>query len=176
MNQRTCKECGDPIIGRQPTAIYCSPLCRDRWRGREKYRRNTPGSKPRHKMPEECIIEDCSEPPIARDKCQRHYRQDRRGEGAPWAVLGGGHRNARGRARRHGVAYTPIDRTKVYTRDNWTCGICHTPVDPTHAFPHPMSATLDHIAPMSKGGAHTYENLQLAHFHCNNIKRDSEAA
>ena len=36
-----------------------------------------------------------------------------------------------------------------------------------------MAASLDHIIPLSQGGTHTYNNVQLAHFLCNISKRDS---
>jgi 5-methylcytosine-specific restriction endonuclease McrA len=38
-----------------------------------------------------------------------------------------------------------------------------------------MSASLDHIVPVSLGGAHVPGNVQLAHLICNNIKADSLA-
>ncbi len=31
----------------------------------------------------------------------------------------------------------------------------------------PAMASVDHIVPLSKGGEHTVDNLQLAHFRCN---------
>ena len=37
----------------------------------------------------------------------------------------------------------------------------------------PTGATLDHIIPLSKGGTHTYDNIQLACSRCNSIKSDS---
>jgi len=37
-------------------------------------------------------------------------------------------------------------------------------------FPEPMSATVDHIVPVSLGGAHTEDNMQAAHFFCNTAK------
>lgn len=53
------------------------------------------------------------------------------------------------------------------------CGICGRPVDKTLRFPHPMSATVDHIIPVDKGGALSdMDNLQLAHFACNRQKSD----
>lgn len=52
------------------------------------------------------------------------------------------------------------------------CGICGQPVDKSLKFPHPMSATVDHIIPIERGGhPSAIENLQLAHFACNNAKR-----
>ena len=81
----------------------------------------------------------------------------------------------RSRARHHGVPYEPVNRQKVYERDKWMCGICNEPVDKALKFPDVMSASLDHIIPMAKGGPHSYENTQCAHFICNSIKSDRVA-
>jgi 5-methylcytosine-specific restriction endonuclease McrA len=60
----------------------------------------------------------------------------------------------------------------VYERDEWTCGLCRLPVDPGLAWPHPMSASVDHILPLSQGGSHTLANVQCAHLSCNCAKGD----
>jgi len=53
------------------------------------------------------------------------------------------------------------------------CAICGKPVDKTLKAPHPMSATVDHIVPISKGGHPSdISNLQLAHRVCNRAKSD----
>ncbi len=57
------------------------------------------------------------------------------------------------------------------------CGICGKPVDKSLKYPHPMSATIDHIIPVNgKGGISGHpsdiSNLQLAHFSCNRQKSD----
>lgn len=52
------------------------------------------------------------------------------------------------------------------------CAICGQPVDKTLKYPHPMSPTVDHIIPVSKGGSDVLENLQLAHRRCNRLKSD----
>lgn len=65
-----------------------------------------------------------------------------------------------------------IDYREIYERDNWTCQICGEPVDPSLTVRHAMSATLDHIIPLSRGGAHLKENLQVAHLRCNASKKD----
>lgn len=51
------------------------------------------------------------------------------------------------------------------------CPGCGMPIDFSVPYPEPMSATVDHIMPISKGG-HPYamENLQLMHFMCNRQK------
>ena len=53
------------------------------------------------------------------------------------------------------------------------CGICGKPVDMSLKYPHPMSATIDHIIPVAKNGhPSSLENLQLSHFSCNRQKSD----
>ena len=51
------------------------------------------------------------------------------------------------------------------------CAICGLPLDKKLRFPHPMSATADHIIPVSKGG-HPADpaNLQAVHLICNQVK------
>lgn len=166
-----CAECDATIPERQATATYCSERCRQRRKKREQYRRKHPGLTPRGPIqPRMCTTPGCDGKPLAHGLCQRHYRAARRAEGTPWALTGG---DARRRARRHGAAYEPILHAEVFTRDAWTCGICRTPVDPTLKHPHPMSASLDHIVPLARGGDHLRTNVQCAHLACNLAKRDT---
>lgn len=60
-----------------------------------------------------------------------------------------------------------FDPVEVYERDGWKCGICGGSVDPKVLYPDYMSASLDHITPLSKGGDHTRGNTMLAHLICN---------
>lgn len=53
------------------------------------------------------------------------------------------------------------------------CGICGKPVDKSLRYPHPLSACIDHIVPVAKGGHPSdIDNLQLAHWTCNRQKAD----
>lgn len=95
---------------------------------------------------------------------RKAYRKKRRALGVDDKGKG------RKRAKRFGVAYERVDRHRVYERDGWECQLCQKAIDRNATVPHPLSATLDHITPMSKGGAHTYANVQAAHFACNTAK------
>jgi hypothetical protein len=82
--------------------------------------------------------------------------------------------NDRKRARAHGVEYQYINPMKVLRRDNWTCQLCgrKTP-EAFRGTLHDRAPEVDHILPISKGGAHTYANLQCACRACNAAKGDT---
>lgn len=62
---------------------------------------------------------------------------------------------------------------KVIFKTQNTCGICGHLVDFGLKSPHPMSASIDHIIPVSKNGHPSdISNLQLAHRACNRQKAD----
>jgi 5-methylcytosine-specific restriction endonuclease McrA len=63
----------------------------------------------------------------------------------------------------------------VYARDKWRCGLCHGKVNPKLRAPDPMAASLDHVIPISRGGSHTYANVQCAHLGCN-VRKNNRGA
>ena len=76
------------------------------------------------------------------------------------------HRHTR-KARVKGAKIEQVSATKVYERDSYICGICGEPIDKNLKHPDPMSCSLDHIIPLSKGGEHSMANTQPAHLVCN---------
>lgn len=85
------------------------------------------------------------------------------------------------RARRYGCKN--FDKTitlkGLIKRDNGICQICGgaidiTAIDKGHALGDYPS--LDHIIPLSRGGTHTWNNVQLAHMRCNSGKCDKVPA
>lgn len=70
---------------------------------------------------------------------------------------------------RQGEEIAPME---LFERDNWICGICGYRIDPSYRFPDYRAATIDHIVPLSCGGAHIFENVQAAHRGCNELKAD----
>lgn len=73
-------------------------------------------------------------------------------------------------ARKRLVATEFVSVKVLHERDGGRCQICRKAVDITLAWPHRKCATIDHIVPLSKGGADTYQNTQLAHLSCNSGK------
>lgn len=65
---------------------------------------------------------------------------------------------------RHTKTKVKIDKTQIINWENRICGICKLLIK--------GEFHIDHITPISKGGPHTVENLQLAHPFCNLSKKD----
>ena len=86
---------------------------------------------------------------------------------------GYGRARHRSRARRYGVDYeSGITPLSVFEGSKWICQLCFGPVDPRECTGL-WRPTIDHITPLSRGGHHTRDNLQLAHLICNSYKRDT---
>lgn len=72
---------------------------------------------------------------------------------------------------------------QICDRDGWECWICRGAIDSSLCNPHPMSGSIDHVLPLSKGGSDSDDNLRAAHLSCNcrrgngsrveNAKRDN---
>lgn len=65
-----------------------------------------------------------------------------------------------------------LDTESLWSECGGRCGICRQSIDRSLAWPDPASASIDHIVPLSKGGAHVQENVQWAHLLCNLRKGD----
>jgi predicted transcriptional regulator len=80
------------------------------------------------------------------------------------------------RAKKYGCEYVyGITIKAVFKRDNGICKICGKPCDMndrTYGDYGPNYPSVDHIIPLSRGGSHTWNNVQLAHTICNSYKRD----
>lgn len=62
---------------------------------------------------------------------------------------------------------------EIIYRTESVCWICGQPVDKSLKSPDPMSKTVDHRIPVSKGGHPSdLDNLRLAHRKCNREKSD----
>lgn len=79
------------------------------------------------------------------------------------------------RLEKNGKPDLTISLTKLYMRDGGICQICGKAIDfdrDPNADDYP---SIDHIVPLSKGGLHRWDNVQLACRRCNYIKGDKIA-
>lgn len=86
--------------------------------------------------------------------------------------------NRQNRIKDNGEIDRDIVLETLYKRDKGICSICGRVCDYNdfkitekgHFVAGRMYPSIDHIFPLSKGGTHTWKNVQLAHFSCNSRK------
>lgn len=89
------------------------------------------------------------------------------------AVSGAKNKSYYARAKLHGApAEVGITLEKLIKRDGLTCKICGLPCLYYGDYLADLYPTMDHIVPISKGGGHTWNNVQVAHRICNRNKSD----
>lgn len=170
---RFCKVCGKAITSPRATA-YCSDECR-----KEIARQTSQRIAASKKALKQVLCAECGKPFVPEygdarrkfcsDKCNaRYHKRIMRGTEAGKNATRR-HNHSR-RARLRNAFIESVDPSMVYDRDGWICKICGKPVDRLLSFPDPMSASLDHVVPLVRGGMHEASNVQLAHFICNSRK------
>lgn len=119
-----------------------------------------------------CTEDGCDRPARARRLCSMHYKRQARAEGRiiddlAWTPRRQANYERRRAMKAGATVGEPFTNGEIFERDRWVCRLCHRSVDSELAWPHPMSASLDHLVPLSEGGAHSKENTALAHLRCN---------
>lgn len=79
-------------------------------------------------------------------------------------------RQAKRRAVTRGASADLILTPALMERDGWTCQLCGSTIPPLVRWPDPLFGTIDHVVPLSRGGDHTWSNVQAAHLRCNMSK------
>jgi 5-methylcytosine-specific restriction endonuclease McrA len=173
-----CAQCGSEFerAARGPVPRYCSGTCRARAcdararvDGRLVKWRNT--SAERNRKP---TVE------LSCDYCGRTYesnRTDRAHCGDPrcrakWHSKRMGPYVQARRAAKAGVAAESFAAAEIFERDAHRCWICGDEALIEVPKTHPLRATLEHVVPLSRGGAHTRANVRCAHLICNLQKGD----
>lgn len=60
--------------------------------------------------------------------------------------------------------------TEIRATHGDDCHLCSLPIDYDLRWPDPMSPSIDHVIPLSRGGGHTLRNCQMSHLRCNVAK------
>lgn len=149
LSSRTCSNCAEVFQPNHSVSRFCSQDCYQDW---------LCGN------PRLCEVDGCTRKHAAKGFCINHYSQWRRASGLDEAP---GSRWPSKRAEYWGVEYEPISAAEVYAEDGFVCQLCGGLVDVTRFHPDPLSPSLDHVVPMSKGGPHLRSNVQTAHLGCN---------
>ena len=84
------------------------------------------------------------------------------------------HAITRKMAKRAGVdkSDTLLSRAYIAERDGFRCHLCGGKVSMARKYPDPLSPSVDHVVPLSRGGTNDLANLKLAHLRCNLAKGD----
>ena len=149
--QRACAGCGVSLAGQRGPHTHCAPC---RAAAREQAR------------PAERACRVCGV--IFQPLTANHFLCSSRAcKQAPKTA-----RNRRRRARQRQATVVVFDEHAIFERDGWRCHLCGGRIDRRTKFPHPRSASLDHVVPLARGGGHSPNNLRCAHLGCNSRKGD----
>lgn len=174
---RACPQCNRTFKPKTSRTVHCSRRCIYRTlsikrRDIENARRRNKSAKRRESLPTKpCLY------------CKRVFRPKRRSNamhcsgrcsigtwGRQHPEVAARSKHAR-RARLNGAVSERVDRLVVFARAGWRCVLCGRPTPRaligTGSLQRP---TLDHIVPLSRGGSHTYANVQCACLSCNSRK------
>ena len=174
---RRCKTCEKIFLIHGHTASYCSNECRriginNAVKSRQSY--NSQAKRREKFIPENKECKNCGalfetvfkgEKTFCSQDCRTKYLHERKQQ--------------RKHHRLDGIVIDDdITLTKLSIRDEGICKLCNAPVDWND---YEISKTgaritgarypsIDHIYPISRGGRHSWDNVQLAHFLCNSLK------
>lgn len=130
-----------------------------------------------------CALPECGatfQPFMAKQRCcsEKHgkllYNRESRADGRQRNPEWDDKRRDRYHRRRAQMKATstgePVILAEIAERDRWMCHDCRKAIDPKLKWPDVMSASLDHLVPLSEGGAHDPANVRLAHARCNSAR------
>lgn len=154
--EQFCKHCSGAFMAARVRA-FCSQPCGSRWR--------------RLNPTRFCTLDGCDKGLKQDGLCSMHFlRLNRSGAmlGNPAWTDARRETYHRRRALKKGASTgNRVVFSEICERDNWLCGICGDPVGRDVPWPDPLSPSLDHVIPLTKGGLHDPANVQLAHLRCN---------
>jgi hypothetical protein len=163
VQEAMCARCGAAFRKRNRTYRFCSAHCRN-----VVYGRNLPGTLPRRvcALPE-CDLEFQPRRPMERCCSEAHgkklWNQQHR---EPWNDRRRDNYHRRKATRKGASSGRPVRLAEIRERDGNRCHLCRRVVG-SQPWPHPSSASLDHVVPLSRGGEHDPDNVRLAHLRCN---------
>lgn len=162
---KKCGHCARTFTARKKQTPVCSDECRKAVASAKELARN----KAQH-VEKQVICPEC------RNTFTTEYGKKNRKFCSAECLRRHGARVNKGKrkARTLGVGSERIDPFIVFDIYGWECAQCKTPTPKHLRGTHEDDAPeLDHIHPLSKGGLHTYTNVQLLCRKCNGEKSDT---
>lgn len=174
--QCICEHCGKPFETDRIQKKYCSQECKYKASiqkgAKRQHDRNVANYKPRHCVCKECGKEFTTTFGDRRNsfcsiECNRLWNNREVNRNREIRMRGA-------------LVDKDITLKKVAERDNNVCYLCGYPVDWSDCSVNagaflvgPNYPSIDHVFPIAKGGKHEWNNVRLAHCHCNSTKRDN---
>lgn len=154
----TCQECDEPFTSRR-TAVYCSERCRYRHTHRRDYQLafglcdcgNLFAYIHRTNHRQRC------------GDCIRANREANRRVGRLTHKM-----------RKRVATVEQFDPHTILERDGWRCHLCGKAIRRNLRWPHPRSASIDHLIPLGRDGEHSRADVAAAHLGCNQEKSTAE--
>ena len=161
---KICTECYKPFIvgGFRQRVKQCSDICKQKYQ--RKYWKNQERKYKGYKLYiKECLI--CKKELKTWKKSQKVHVglcQER------WNRITHNINFKKYKAKRNNIK--SMDIRVVFDDSLGKCQLCGRELNLKTEYPHPRSCSIDHIIPISCGGADEYYNVQLACFECNSNK------
>ena len=180
---QNCRHCGKLHIQRRKGSIYCSKACATNASSARRSEHRKEVAKQWRKNNTERAHATAKAYRKANRaseaKRQRRWRKSPYGKDAYKAAIrkwtlanpeaSSSIRLRRAKAEAEGNA-TPELIAAKWEASNKTCCLCAKPIDETLQSPDPMSFSLEHLTPISRGGRHDISNIGFAHRVCNSSK------
>jgi hypothetical protein len=160
-----CEVCGVTFVQKTKAHRLCSDACRSAYNRREYHAKFVSARETNVFLTKVCP--ECGEP------FETNFCATRRRFCSEACASKHTKRNQKDRRRARIKEAGFVEAVGIKTigkRDGWRCHICGKRVDPKLKAPHPLSASRDHLIPVSAHGEHSKVNMRLAHFRCNSVR------
>lgn len=162
-----CPACGTQFVQTRRDKVCCTRRCTDIHRGMV---RAEPFPRAICALPE-CGVEYQPRKPDQRCCREAHSKKlwHREHPGRPWTDARRDLHQRRRAIRKGATTGRPVRLAEIREWDGNRCHLCGKRVG-VKPYPHPLSASLDHVIPLSLGGTHDPDNVRLSHLRCNVAK------
>jgi 5-methylcytosine-specific restriction endonuclease McrA len=171
---KKCSQCSKPFVSRNATAVVCSDEC-NRQKNRAERRLQAFIKRRKQQTPVETKCRRCNVAFTALTRTKQSYHYCSKaccvaiGRRKQKAKYGREHRKREKVKLPAWALRGDVSLAGLYARSNGKCSACKRKAVMCKTY-RPDQATIDHIVPMSKGGLHVQDNLQLMCQKCNSAK------